>query len=183
MALFRSKTAGQQISINVSGANALKKRLDAFSQKIKKKAVKTAFLAMAKPIVKAVSAVAPKSTGILSKNIKAKVIAKSKRTKQQTLRIGAQNKKFKVVRRMFAANIKATKSVQRKLAAGKIRGYEAWHNPSRVSHLVSEGTKRGVKATEYLRKGFNASKSAAVAAFIESMKTSVKTAAQEAKSA
>lgn len=180
MALFRSKTAGQQIRVSVAGATALKKRLDEFGKKIKNKALKAALKEMGKPIAKGVSAAAPKDTKILSQNIRAKVL-KSKRTKEWSLRVGAQNKWFKVVR--STRNRKFNKSVKKKMLAGKMGGRVRWHSPAKISPAVSEGTKWGAKPTHYLRKGLAASKQAASAAFIGSMKNSIREAAREAKSA
>jgi len=180
--LTPSKKPGQAITIRVTGANDLARKLGLFSKSVRNKGVKAALKAMGKPIVKAVSAEAPRDTKILSRNIKAKIL-KSKKTKDWALRVGAQNKKIKVIRRMFSKTRKATKSAQKKLAAGKIRGYEAYYNPSKYSHLVSEGTARGVNATHYLRKGLDASRSAAIAAGIDSLKQSVREAASQAATA
>ncbi len=178
MALFKSKTAGQLIKISIAGAPALKKRLDEFGKRVRNKALKAALKEMGKPIVRAVSSAAPKDTKILSQNIRAKVL-KSKRTKEWSLRVGAQNKWFKVVR--STKNRKFNKSVKKKMLAGKMGGRVRWHAPSKISPAVSQGTKWGAKPTFYLQKGLAASKIAATAAFIGSMKVSINAAAKEVK--
>jgi hypothetical protein len=171
---------GQSISISVSGRLQLSQRLRLFMNSVTDSAVRASLKEMAKPIVKGVSAAAPKQAKILSKNIVSKVL-KSKRTKALSLRIGARNKKFQVVRINRNKRVKLTASVKKKYAAGKIIGKREWANPARFSHLVALGTKHGVKPTDYLRRGLRNSEAAAMFAFQRSMEHQVKIAGMKVK--
>lgn len=180
---YRHTAPSSHVTISVAGVASLKERLEKFGKKIQTKAVRECFKAMAKPIVQSVSAAAPKSIGILGKNIKAKVIGKSKRTGQMTLRIGAQNKRIKIIT-AHGKRLKYTKGVKTKIAKGKItRGIKSYANPSKYSHLVAGGTKQGAKATNYLAMGLARSRDKAVLMFNREMATQVLIAGVEVKKA
>ena len=180
---YRQAKAGSFITISVAGVADLKERLEKFGKKIQRKAVRECFKAMAKPIIETVSAMAPKDIGLLKKSITWKVIARSKRTGQATLRIGPRNKRTKVIKRMYSKTIKLTKVSKRNLEAGKIKGKVAFANPSKYSHLVHGGTGRGVRGTNYMALGLARSRDKAVMMFNREMATQVLIAGVEAKKA
>lgn len=178
MSKFTAKH-GVNIQIKLHVDRSLAYRLKTFSEQVRNTAIKKSLKEMAKPIVKAVSAAAPVDLRILKRNIVAKVL-KSKRTKDWSLRIGARNKKVRIVKRMYAKRVIHNRSARKKIAAGKLKGKVTFANPSKYSHLVNLGTARGVKATNYLNKGLEASKWHASQAFMAAMKIYTEKAAQEA---
>lgn len=166
------------VRVRVDGADKLRARLAKFGEGVAKKALRKALAAAGKPIVKAVKAEAPKASGVLRQSIRQKVLI-SKRTKKPSLRIGAQSKKVQIV--SGAKRRKYTKSVAKRFQSGKIGGRRVMVNPAKYSHLVALGTKRGVKATDYLRKGLSKARSGAMSEFNKVMKHEVQQAAREAE--
>lgn len=166
------------VMVRVDGADKLRARLAKFGERVAKKALRKALTAAGKPIVKAVKAAAPKASGVLRQSIRQKVLI-SKRTKMPSLRIGAQNKKVQIVR--GAKRLKYTKSVARRFQSGKIGGRRVMVNPAKYSHLVALGTQRGVRATDYLRKGLSVARTSAMAEFNKVMRQEVQQAAREAE--